>query len=169
MKVSIAFVTCVVICLLAGCGTKSSEAEPNIDGRPYLLSSEPDGAKGVVETLDSAKDDDEIVVVGRIGGQADPWIKRRAAFFIVDEALTPCNEIEGDKCKVPWDYCCEPDLGKSRTLVKIVDDSGELVPVSAQKLVKVKELQTVVVKGQAKRDDDGNLTVFATGLFVKSK
>jgi len=31
----------------------------------------------------------------------------------------------------------------------------------------VKELQTVVVQGIAKRDEAGNLTVQATGLYVR--
>jgi hypothetical protein len=30
-------------------------------------------------------------------------------------------------------------------------------------------LSTVVVKGKAKRDEAGNLTVLATGVFVKKK
>jgi hypothetical protein len=31
----------------------------------------------------------------------------------------------------------------------------------------VKELSTVVIKGKAQRDDAGNLTVLANGVFVK--
>ena len=37
----------------------------------------------------------------------------------------------------------------------------------ARELLKVKELSTVVVKGKAQRDDVGNLTVIASGVYVK--
>ena len=36
----------------------------------------------------------------------------------------------------------------------------------ARELLKVKELSTVVIKGKAKRDADGNLTVLANGVYV---
>lgn len=38
----------------------------------------------------------------------------------------------------------------------------------ARELLKVKELSTVVVKGKAQRDDAGNLTILASGVYVKS-
>ena len=37
----------------------------------------------------------------------------------------------------------------------------------AKGLLKVKELTTVVVIGKALRDEAGNLTVLATGVYVK--
>lgn len=170
-------VACLLFIVIVGCGGSNSaqtnsnedkQSGPSAEGEKYLLESEPPDAKGVIETLGAAKNEEEIVVIGRIGGQTNPWLEG-AAFLIVDEKLRPCNEIPGDKCKVPWDYCCEPDLGKSRTLVKIVDESGKLVESDARKLIAVKELQTVVIKGKADRDEDGNLTVLASGLYVKSK
>ena len=38
----------------------------------------------------------------------------------------------------------------------------------ARELLNVKELTTVVVTGKAQRDDAGNLTILATGVYVKS-
>lgn len=38
----------------------------------------------------------------------------------------------------------------------------------ARKLLNVKELSTVVVKGEAQRDEAGNLTVLASGVYVKN-
>ena len=55
----------------------------------------------------------------------------------------------------------------STALVKIVDETGELVKADARKLLKVQELSTVVVKGKAQRDDTGNLTILASGVYVK--
>ncbi len=163
---------------LAGCGdhqaistgpTRESFSS-GIDGSQYRLTSEPGGAEDVVKVRDKAKDADEIVVVGRIGGSENPWIEGRAAFSIVDRSLRACSDIPGDTCPQPWDYCCETDkLAASTALVKIVDSDGNLVKADARDLLEVKELATVVVKGTAKRDDAGNLTILASGLFVKER
>lgn len=52
-------------------------------------------------------------------------------------------------------------------LIKVVDENGKLVKADARELLKVKELSTVVIKGKARRDDKGNLTILASGVFVK--
>lgn len=133
-----------------------------------LLTSEPAGAKEVIKARESAKDDEEIVIVGRIGGSENPWVDGRAAFSIVDNSLKACSDIPGDGCEKPWDYCCETDkLPTATALIKVVDETGSLINEDAKKLLNLKELQTVVVKGKAKRDDTGNLTVFANGIFVR--
>jgi hypothetical protein len=51
--------------------------------------------------------------------------------------------------------------------VKIIGEAGAPVSQSARDLLNVKELATVVVKGKAKRDDQGNLTVSANQVFVR--
>ena len=52
-------------------------------------------------------------------------------------------------------------------MIKVVDENGDPVQADARELLKVKELSTVVIKGKAKRDDAGNLTVLASGVYVK--
>jgi hypothetical protein len=54
-------------------------------------------------------------------------------------------------------------------LVKVVDENGLLLQADARELLDVKELSTVVVRGTAQRDEAGNLTVLASGVFVKQK
>jgi hypothetical protein len=90
-----------------------------------------------------------------------------AAFNLADVSLVPCNERDDDECPTPWDYCCEPDVGTSHTLVKIVDEQGNVVPHSAQQLLQLEELQTVVIQGTARRDDAGNVSLLATGVYVR--
>ena len=58
-------------------------------------------------------------------------------------------------------------LPESKATIKIVDDAGETVPTDARKLLGVKELHDGHVRGQAKRDEAGNLTVLAKGMYVK--
>jgi hypothetical protein len=133
-----------------------------------LLGTKPEGAVGVISARKDAKDGDVVVVVGRIGGDPKPFVNGAAGFTIVDESLKPCADDEG--CETPWDYCCETDkLPKSKALIKVVDADGKIVRVDSKKLLGVKELSTVAVRGKARRDKAGNLTILATGVFVQSK
>jgi hypothetical protein len=176
-RMKLVFLACGIgLAIYSGCSkatpSTSSSSLPNAvaaDGSKYLLSSEPGEATEVIEAREVAQDGDLIVVVGRIGGSADPWIQDRAAFWIVDGSLKACSDIPGDKCEKPWDYCCETHkLPQSTALVKVVDDKGELVKANARALLGVRELSTVVVQGTAKRDESGNLTILARGIFVRS-
>ncbi len=160
--------------LLVGCGKPASQPTPTtkgptpkIDGTKFVLAEEPADAKTVDEVREAAKDGDDVVIVGRIGGDRDPWVAERAAFLIVDPSRIPCNERTGDSCKTPWDYCCETDLAKSKATIKFVDEAGKTLSRDVLQPLYLKELQTVVVKGHAKRDEAGNLTVLASGLFVR--
>ncbi len=162
----------IVLLLAIGCGgtpttTKDKAATTGKD--KYLLTEEPAGAKGVTDARKEAKDGDEVVVVGRIGGNEKPWVDGRATFWIVDSSLNSCKETEGDNCPTPWDYCCTPkeDLLKVMATVKVVDEQGQTVQTDARELFGVKELQTVVVRGRAKRDEQGNLTVLAAGVYPR--
>jgi hypothetical protein len=162
----------VWLLLLAGCGRAPPVAEgpppAKVDGSGYRLNAEPPGGQDVIPLRESAGDQQEVIVVGRIGGSANPWVDGRAAFSIVDTSLEACSDRKDDPCPQPWDYCCETDrLAKAKALVKFVDDQGRLLPADARELFSLKELQTVVVRGRAQRDDAGNLTVLASGLFVR--
>ena len=146
----------------------SNTATPTVDGSKFLLSEEPEGAGDVIKVRAEASDGDDVLIVGRIGGSANPWIDGRAAFTIVDGSLKACSDIEGDSCPQPWDYCCETSkLADATALVKVVNETGDLVKADAKQLLNVQELSTVVVKGKAARDAEGNLTVLASGVYVK--
>lgn len=150
---------------MLGC-SKTETSVPSAEGTAFRLVKEPDGAKGVKAARADAKPDQELTIVGRIGGDANPWVEGQAAFMVVDTALKPCADDEG--CPTPWDYCCSTDeLPASKAMVKVVDASGKPVATDARKLLGLKELQTVVIHGKAKRDDAGNLTVLADGVFVR--
>lgn len=139
------------------------------DGDAYKLDEKPKDAHDVIAVRKDVEDKQDVVVVGRIGGRPNPWIKGTAAFSIVDRSLKPCNEIEGDTCKTPWDYCCESDLPKATVLVMFVDEEGKIVKQDARELLGVKELDTLTIVGKAKRDKAGNVTVLASKVFVPSE
>jgi hypothetical protein len=143
----------------------AAKSGPNGAGQKYLLTAEPAGAKPVKEVRKDAKDGDEVVVIGFIGGDKKPWIEGRAGFWIVDSSLM-LKEPDGSMC---WDCCEVPpdDLRQGKATIKVVDEQGQTVPVDAQQLLSVKVGQTVVVHGRAKRDEQGNLIVLADGVFVR--
>jgi hypothetical protein len=152
-----------------GCSENKPEGAASAIDSKYLLASEPSGALGVLEARKQTKDGDDVVVVGRIGGRNDPWGNGQASFSIIDASFIPCSERAGDDCTTPWDYCCDDPKEKLAAMatVQFVDDSGSVVQTPAKELLGVKELQTVVVRGKAKRNDGGNLIVLATGLYVR--
>lgn len=162
----------VLVVLAAGCGAadrggKGGEAvalTPSADGKKYLLDSEPAGAKGVIEVRKDARDGEDVIVVGRVGGTEKPFTEGRALFLIVDPSLKPATE-----CDCPWDYCESPkqELIAARVSVKFVDDSGKTLPAGARELFGIKELTTVVVKGKASRDERNNVSIVASNLYVR--
>ncbi len=168
-------ISAVFVATMVGCNSGDNAADsqsddagkPSVDGAKFLLAEEPADAQAVCQVRENATDGDDVVVVGRIGGEKNPWVEGIAAFRIADASLKACNEIEGDTCQMPWDYCCEPDLADKIMLVKVVDDANKIVPAGAKDLLGVKELQTVVIVGTAKRDDAGNVTILAKGIYVR--
>ncbi|MCA9160030.1 MAG: hypothetical protein KDA72_16970 [Planctomycetales bacterium] len=132
----------------------------------FVLETEPDGALAVGEARKATQDGQDVTLVGLIGGSSEPFVDGMAAFTIVDSKVPYCAADEG--CPTPWDYCCESDAVKDNiATIKIVDESGSPVAADARELLNVKELSTIVVKGKAKRDDQGNLTVASSEVFVR--
>lgn len=96
-----------LLSLLIGCADKTDTTTPaaSIDGSKFLLTSEPADAVDVIKVREEAKDGDDVVILGRIGGSENPWVEGRAAFSIVDPSLKSCKECGSDDCPKPWDYC----------------------------------------------------------------
>ena len=163
------FATIVVAVLWSfGCNQQTPNAVPGnsslANTSSYRLASEPAGALDVKAARTSAGDGEDVAVVGRIGGDEKPWVEGVAAFTIVDLSLKPC----ADGCATPWDYCCDLDkLPEAKAMVKVVDSEGKTAAADSRQLLGVKEMQTVVVHGKAKRDEVGNLTILADGVFVR--
>lgn len=154
-------------------GCAPSAAPPAVTQSPatdseYVVKTEPANAVGVGAAKESAKDDEDVVLVGRIGGSEKPFVDGVAAFTIVDAKVPDCRQEEGEGCPTPWDYCChQDDVKKNIALVKVVNGESKPVMEDARKLLGVKELNLVVVHGKAKRDAEGNLTLLADEIFVK--
>ncbi|MCC7336291.1 MAG: hypothetical protein IT422_14475 [Pirellulaceae bacterium] len=153
-----------------GCESSEVASESQVGtetpGSQFVLDTEPDGALAVGEARQAIEDGQDVTLVGLIGGSSEPFVDGLAAFTIVDAKVPYCAADEG--CPTPWDYCCESEAVKDNiATIKIVDESGSPVAADARELLHVKELSTVVVKGKAKRDDLGNLTVASSEVFVR--
>lgn len=163
-----------VVVVAAGCGTASQPgsqgpaATANTAKSNFVVADVPADAKGVAAVREAAKNDEEIIIVGRIGGSEKPFVQGVAAFTIVDPALAHCSKEEG--CPTPWDYCCETDkLKTNMAMVKFVDQEGKPVNQDARELLGVEELSKVTIHGKAKRDEDGNLTVLADKVHIAAE
>lgn len=159
---------------LSGCGETStpdsavSTTTASIKGDQFLLADEPDGAIGVIEARDTAEDGQPLVIVGRIGGAANPWIEGRAAFTLLDASMAlVADGTESGEGEICLDDCCAEERGKCTTLVKVIDADGKLVAADSRKLLGVAEADTVVIQGTASKDESGNFTVLAQGVFVR--
>lgn len=158
--------------LLVGCAQEDAPSpSAAVDGAKFLLAEEPDGAMGVIAASESAEDGAPLVLVGRVGGSANPWIKGRAAFTLLDPSIAVVSEAEAAESdsdtKICTGDCCATERKGCTTLVKVVDAQGELVRVDARELLGLKESDMVVVRGKAERDDAGNFFVLADGVHVR--
>jgi len=108
------FLICLVggVLIFVGCSQEATKqnsgsegSSSNVDGSKFLLTGEPSGGADVIKVRATAKDSDDVVIVGRIGGSENPWVDGRAAFSIVDLSLKSCLECGSEGCLKPWDYC----------------------------------------------------------------
>ncbi len=130
----------------------------------------PKDAKSAGWVKKNAKKGEKVVMEAKIGGRAEPFVKNRASFMVADRSLKSCNEIEGDTCEKPWDYCCEPSESKKANMliVQVVDAEGKLIKCDAKGVHGLEPLAIVVIEGTVSNiDDKGNCTVDAKQIWVK--
>ncbi|MCE9593646.1 MAG: hypothetical protein K8S98_05585 [Planctomycetes bacterium] len=131
----------------------------------YHLAAEPANARDVLIAKTELKDGEPVVLRGRV----QDFVNGMAAFTLTDGALKSCDQ-EGPmkSCETPWDYCCtDPaELNAASAVIEFRD--GEAVRrTDARGFHGLDHLKWVTVKGIAKTDDKGNLTVIADGIYVK--
>ncbi len=154
-----------LVLLLTACGGTTGtatitppKASPDVVAR--MLSSDPGAAVSVV----NAKQDgpqDRVTVHGRIF----LTVKDMAVFSIMDTSLPYCGEVnKEDNCKTPWDYCCDKDkIAANALLVELRNADGK--PLATPALPDLRLLDEVKVTGQLTKDEHGNFTLNAEGVF----
>ena len=94
---------------------------------------------------------------------------------VIDEAVIHGDDVlmAGDEDSAHGADCdchfCNKDKSANDSLavVKILDDDGAVLPVDARELLGVEKNQIVVVQGTGAVDALGNLTIAATGVYVR--
>ena len=169
----------LTIVTATGCGTAANSATnttsnttttaADIDASQYQLAEEPADAIGVIAARESAVDGAPLVLVGRVGGSAKPWIDGRAAFTLLDASMSVVAEGEdsGEEGEICMGDCCALERKGCTTLAKVVDSQGKLVPMDSRELLGLKESDMVVVQGTAQKDQTGNFVMLATGVFIR--
>ena len=156
----------------SGNNASSSAAAASAEPLPanLILAEAPANAKNVGEVVKDAKEGEEVVVTGKVGGRKEPFVAGRALMTVVDANQQSCKDIEGDNCPTPWDFCCVPQnvLAPNLATVQFVGADGKPLKADFTSVNGLKPLSEVVVKGTAQRGPDGKtLVINATGLFVK--
>ena len=148
----------------------SPAAKPEAPALPsnLFLEKEPEGAKPVEAVKASAKAGDKVIIRGRIGGSASPFVDGRAVFTLMGPGVKACSDNPEEGCKTPWDYCCEtPDtIARHSATILVADAAGNPLRVGLKGANGLKELSEVVVQGTVKEAKDKILIINATGLFV---
>jgi hypothetical protein len=111
----------------------------------------------------------EVILHGRIGGRAEPFVKGAAVFLLADTSMKACNELHGDACKTPWDYCCEPreSLASKILTIQIVGPDGRPLRLGLRGMHGLEPLTRLTIAGEiADRADGGVLIVNARKIHV---
>ena len=82
-----------------------------------------------------------------------------------------CSDNPDDKCKTPWDYCCEtPEtIAEHQATIQVVDAGGQPLKLSLKGRNDLRELSDCVVVGTVAQADGPVLVVNATGIYVARK
>ena len=146
-------------------------AEPPRIPATVFVTEAPKDAKDVAALKKSVRKKGETVVIrAKIGGRAEPFVKNRAVFTVADRALKSCNEIPGDTCPRPWDYCCESPESKKTNLatIQFTGADGKPLKVGAQSVGGLEPLALIVVEGIVSEvDENGTFVVDAKKVFVE--
>lgn len=145
----------------------STEANNTNPLDKLVVSTEPTPASSVVETKEKVKDGEEVIVHGRV----KDFVKGYAVLVIADTSMKACVDNTEETCPTPWDYCCNPKekIEKSVATIQLTTDGATPIKTELEGFRGLQRLSSyVTVKGKAKRDEAGNLTIIASNLFIKS-
>ncbi len=162
------------LAVLAGCGKDAAETGPRenpadsaASGRPaFLLAEMPEGAVPVADAKKTAREGEQIVVRGRIGGRSDPMSAGQGLFVMMDPSVPSCADDPEDECKTPWDYCCEtPEtIMANAATVQVTGPDGKPLKTNLS-AAGLSELDEVIVVGTVgARPSPEVLVVHATGI-----
>ena len=180
MQKSISFSVALVAVMLLNSGCTKQQAVPSYDPaalaearEKFLLDQEPVGVQGVLDVQEEYVKPHDVVLVGQIGGVANPWSPGKAAFILADPITVSEFSETGTEhiCDDPGCKFCQRQkinkLKEGLAAVEFLATDGTVVPIDARQLFSVSDRQMVVVRGKVKVNDLGCLVVAADGLYVR--
>ncbi len=121
-----------------------------------------------------------VVMVGHIGGLANPWANTRPEFpfaktqaiFYLADPLAIAENAEHEHTHAPGEECAfcaahAEDRADMLAVVQFVDEKGNVLPTDVRQLFDVKEKDMVVVSGKARIIAGDILVIDAQGLYIR--
>jgi len=156
----------LIACLVAFAAAAAAADLP----ADLVVTQAPEGAANVIATKATAKPGDPVIIRGRVGGRAQPFVAGRAVMALVDASATACDAIPGDNCAKPWDYCCEDreTLKAALAMVQVIDDVGRPLAAGLEGAGGLKAGDRVVVVGTVAAGSNAeSLVVNANRLYIE--
>lgn len=166
-----------------GCGPTAATVDPAavaVYRSTLLLGEEPAGAMTPLDLREAEEKPGEVVLVGQIGGVANPWKESEpnfpwkageATFFLVDPGTAASfadhagdDPDHAENC--PFCARAAKDNAESIAVVTFADDAGKPIAIGASDLLGVEPNATVVVRG-VPRLAGGLLIVEANGVYIR--
>lgn len=168
---SLAALAMSLLILGTGCNRDAPEPAAQTVSVPasLFISSSAAEAVPLAAAKTDAKVGDRVVFEARVGGRRAAFVENRAIFFVADSSLESCDQIPGDSCKYPWDYCCETQESRTKNMatVQVVDAGGQPLKTSLEDTHGLAPLKTIVVVGTVGETEGGNFVVNAETIHVK--
>lgn len=162
--------------ILIGCGDSgngkpSTNSPASTDSLPagLFVTSKIEGATSVNELKKGAKEGDEVIIRGVVGGAVDPFVANRAVVSLIDYTVVSCKD-NGESCPTPWDYCCTPqeELTKARATIQVNGSDGQPLKVAMNAGQKIKPYDVIIVRGKVgPRPATEVLTIYAAAIHVE--
>lgn len=162
---------------MTGCGDASDKKVSTAPPTPaaaslpegLLVATSPGEAKNIMALKKDAKEGDEVILRGVVGGDRNPFVANRAMVNLIDLAIPTCKD-NGEECPTPWDYCCVPqeELTKAKATIQVVGKDGFPLKVAMNSGEKIKPYDVIIVRGKVgARPAPDVLTINATTIYVE--
>ena len=128
----------------------------------------PPDARSVADLKADTSATGEVVVYGRVGGRVKPFVDHAAVFLLADTSMKSCDQLHGDACTTPWDYCCEPrdSLTAKTATIQILGDDGKPLRVDLNGQAGISPLAELTIAGEIAQRDGGSLVINARKIHV---
>jgi len=138
--------------LVVGCSDKTEKPATAVAPTPEVFVTVP--LTGTPAPIPQARKEfkpgDEVLLKGLVMGVLKPFVDGRAVFVLGDEvSITPCNAMDEDHCRTPWDACCDPQEVRAAgtATIQVLGDDGKVLAHGLKGVGGLRELSRVTVRG----------------------